>query len=239
MHQRRTLIPDPKCDECGSRNSSVFSELVPVELRVLSTSKTCHTYSRGEVIFYTGDRPSGLHCIHQGKVKVCKNGPDTREQIIRLAGPGDIMGYRSLLGGSTYSSFAVALEECRVCFIPRAEFASMIATQPNLSMRLMTLLSSELRTAERKMVEFAQKSSRERLAETLLLLETKYGCEEDGETLAAKLSREELAGLVGTVTESVIRLLSDLAREGVIDIDRRRIGIVDRNRLVAIAKISD
>jgi CRP/FNR family transcriptional regulator len=239
MHQRRQPTTDPNCEECGSRNESVFSELAPAELRVLSMTKSCHTYAKGEIIFYNGDRPTGLHCIHQGKVKICKNGPDAREQIIRLVGPGDIMGYRSLLSGSKYSSFAVALEDCRVCFIPRAEFASMIADQPNLSLRVMALLSNELRTAEEKMVELAQKSSRERLAETLLLLETKYGVEEDGRTLAVKLTREELAGLVGTVTESVIRLLSDLSKEGIIELDRRKIGILDHNRLLEIANIED
>jgi CRP/FNR family transcriptional regulator len=239
MHRRHIPVQDPKCEECSPRFDSVFSELAPSELRVLSTTTSCHTYRKGEVIFYSGDRPAGLHCVHQGKVKVCKNGPDTREQIIRLVGPGDIIGYRSLLAGSPYSSFAVALEESRICFIPRAALASMISDQPALSLRLMSLLSNELRAAESRMVELAQKSSRERLAETLLILESKFGLEIDGRTLAVKLTREELAGLVGTATESVIRLLSDLARHGIIEIEMRRIGILDRERLVDSANILD
>ena len=89
------------------------------------------------------------------------------------------------------------------------------------------------------MVELAQKSSRERLAETLLLLETKYGVEADGKTVAVRLTRTELAGLVGTVTESVIRLLSELAKEGVIDLVRSGIIIVDRGRLLEIANVGD
>lgn len=191
------------------------------------------------MIYYNGDQPAGLHCINSGKIKVCKNGPDAREQIIRLVGPGNIMGYRSLLGSATYSTFAVAIEDSRVCLIPRAEFTAMIAVQPDLALRLMALLSNELRMAENRMVELAQKTSRERLAETLLLLESKYGLEADGRTVAVRLTRTELAGLVGTVTESVIRLLSELAKEGIIELDRSSIVILDRERLLEIANVGD
>lgn len=239
MHERRQTLPDPKCEECATRSSSVFSDIVHPELQVLSSSKTCRTHNKGDAIFYTGDRPGGLHCIHQGKVKICKTGPDGREQIIRLIGPGDIMGYRSLLGGGTYSSFAVALEECRICFIPRSEFTSLISSQAGLSMRMMGLLSDELKATEHRMVDLAQKSSRQRLAEALLLLKTKFGLEADGQTLAVKLSREEIAGVVGAAVENVIRLLSEFRREGLIELDRRNIRLLEESRLLDVADLDD
>ena len=239
MHERRQTLPDPSCEQCASRSSSVFSDLVHPELRVLSSSKTCRTHSKGEVIFYTGDRPGGLHCIHQGKVKICKAGPDGREQIIRLVGPGDVMGYRTLLGGGAYSSFAVALEDCRICFIPRSEFTSLISSHAGFAARLMGLLSDDLKAAETRMVELAQKNSRERLAETLLLLKAKFGLEADGQTLAVKLSREEIAGMVGTAVENVIRLLSEFRREGLIDLDRKHIRLLEEDRLLDTAHVDD
>jgi CRP/FNR family transcriptional regulator len=217
----------------------VFSEISGPRLTVLSDNKACKVYRKGEMIFYVEDRPAGLYCIRHGNIKLYKVGNDGREQIIRLVGPGDVLGYRSLISGTPYASFAMALDEAHVCFIPRAEFMNLLSSESNFSMRMMGLLSSELRTAEERMVDLAQKPVRERLAETLVLLHEKYGTDDDGESLGIRLTREEIANIVGTATESVIRLLSEFNKEGLIEIRGRKLVISDREGLLAIANVDD
>jgi CRP/FNR family transcriptional regulator len=150
-----------------------------------------------------------------------------------------VLGYRSLIAGTPYASYAMPIEDAQICFIPRSEFMEMLSSNAPFSLRMMSLLSSELRIAEEKMVELARKPVRERLAETLILLERKYGLEDDHKTMSIKLTREEIANIVGTATESVIRLLSDFKREGLIDLPGRKIQICNRRALLDAANVHD
>ncbi len=237
MARSRHDIPD--CSTCAARTTSVFSELVQIDLQVVSSSKHCRQYSKGEMIFYADDRPSGLFCIHTGVVKLYKVGKDGKEQIIRLAHQGDIIGYRSLLSGDIYSKFAVPIAQARICHIPKSTFFSLLATNHQLTSRVMELLSTELKAAEERIVEMAQKPVRERLAETLLLLRKTYGVEADTATLTIKLTRIELANIVGTATESVSRLLSKFKEEKLIAMNGRRLKIIDPAKLAEAANLHD
>jgi CRP/FNR family transcriptional regulator len=172
-------------------------------------------------------------------VKVYKVGRDGREQIVRLAQAGDVLGYRSLISGERYSAFAVPLEEAQICHISKNTITSMLENDYHLASRVMSLLSNDLRIAEEKLVEMAQKPVRERLAETLLVLRETYGVEEDGKTLNMKLTRIELANIVGTATESVSRLLSKMKDEGIIGMKGRKIIIADHEALVEAANVQD
>jgi CRP/FNR family transcriptional regulator len=239
MNKQKSPHHSFDCESCETRGSSVFSALDGPQLHVLSSSKACRVYHKGEMIFFVNDRPAGLYCIRHGNVKVYKVGGDGREQIIRLVGAGEILGYRSLIAGTPYSSFAMPIEETHICFIPRSELMSLLTTDAAFSMRMMGLLSNELRSAEERIVEIAQKPVRERLAETLVVLLEKYGVEADGESLGIRLTREELANIVGTATESVIRLLSEFNRDGLIEIRGRKLRIVDREGLLAMANVMD
>jgi CRP/FNR family transcriptional regulator len=227
------------CEHCNSRGSSVFCDLNEVQLHQVSISKGCRTYAKGEMIFYAEDLPSGLFCIHRGRIKVYKVGSDGKEQIVRLAKEGDILGYRSLISGDRYSAYAVPLEPSQICHVPKDVFFSVLATDYKLTSRLLSLLSNDLKVAEQRIVELAQKPVRERLAETLLLLAETYGLEKDGITLSITLTRNEIANITGTATESVSRLLSKLRQEGIIDMVGRKLKILDRKRLIASAHIDD
>jgi CRP/FNR family transcriptional regulator len=237
MKNGKCDIPD--CDTCTVREGSIFSDLVPPDLKAMSEVKGCRYYGKGEMIFYADTAPLGLFCIHRGIVKIYKVGKDGKEQIIRLARAGDVMGYRSLLSGDRYSAFALPLDDAQICHIPKSTFFSLLSSNFQLSARVMELLSTELKAAEDRIVEMAQKPVRERLAETLLLLRETYGVEADNATLSIKLTRIELANIVGTATESVSRLLSKFKEEKLIDIDGRRIRIIDPRRLTDAANIDD
>jgi CRP/FNR family transcriptional regulator, polysaccharide utilization system transcription regulator len=227
------------CKHCDARDSSVFCNLNELQMRQISISKGCKAYPKGEIVFYADELPSGLYCIHRGKIKVYKMGSDGKEQIVRLAKEGDILGYRALVSGERYAAYAVPVEPSQICHIPKDVFFSVLSTDYNLMSRLLALLSNDLKVAEERIVEFAQKPVRERIAETLLLLAETYGLEQDGMTLSITLTRTEIASITGTTTESASRQLSKLHQEGIIDTVGRKLKIIDRARLIASAHIDD
>ena len=158
---------------------------------------------------------------------------------MRLAKAGDILGYRSLISGELYSSFAAPLEDAVICTIPKEVFFELVEKNSTLSMRLMRLLSRELRSAEGRISNMAQKTVRERLAETLLMLAEFCGFEKDGTTIDVSLTREDLANIVGTATETVIRFLSEFKQDKSIDLKGRKIRVINRANLVRTANIYD
>lgn len=166
-------------------------------------------------------------------------GDDGKDQIIRLVKAGDILGYRALLSGERYSASAEALEDTQVCFIPRDLFIKVLKLDSNLAFEMMKLLSDELHRAEIKLTHLAQKPIRERLAETLLFIKETYGYEADGVTLNVRLSREDIANLVGTATESAIRLLSEFKKEGLIELEGKKIKIMQPRELLKTANLQD
>lgn len=235
----KTVTSAPDCDDCEVRSDSVFADLPMMVLDVVNTGKQCKHYQKGDVIINEGTYPSHLMCIHHGKIKLLKLGSDGREQIISLVKQGDIMGYRALLSGETYYTSAVALEDCTVCSIPKETFFNVVRSNSRLAFDMMQLLSTELRESQMKVVEMAQKSVKERLAEGLLVLYQTYGLQTDQKTLAVTLSREELATMIGTATETVIRLLAEFKRQKLVEIRGRNIKILNYNALLKTANVDD
>lgn len=227
------------CNNCTKRFTSVFCKVENDSLDQINEEKICTPYKKGQVIFHEGTRPHGIYCVNRGKIKLSKFGDDGKEQILRLVKAGDLLGYRSLLSQDKYSASAVALEDSGVCFIPKELFMGILQKDGILSMEIMKLLSDDLRKAELSITHLAQKPVRERLAEALLFIKETYGFEEDGKTLNLKLSREELANLVGTATETVIRLLSEFKADHLISLEGKKISIESLNRLIETANIDD
>ena len=145
------------------------------------------------------------------------------------------MGQRSLISDEPANLTAVALEDMEVCFIPKSEILGFFNENNQFSMNVMKTICGDLKEADDHMVSMAQKSVKERLAETLLHLEDTFGKNEDG-TLHIQLSREELAGMIGTATESCIRLLSEMNKSGLIGLVGKKIAIIDRNKLKRMAE---
>lgn len=197
------------------------------------------SFRKGEIIFKEGTSPLGLYWINKGKVKLSITGEDGKEQIIRLANEGDLMGYRALLSGGMYHATAVPLEGCELSFISKETFLEVLKKDSALSFEMMKLLSDDLKNAETQITHLAQKPVRERLAEAVLFLKETYNFEEDHQTINVMLTREELANIVGTATETAIRLLSEFKHDGIIDLIGKKIKILDLARLVKTANIQD
>lgn len=233
------IIENIACQYCNKRMNDVFVTASDEHTTTLAAAKQCTVYKRGDIIFQEGSHPYGIYAINTGKVKLTHSGDDGREQIIRLCKPGDLIGYKALISNETYTATAVVLEDSAVCFVPKEVFVRILQKDPSLSLRMMQILTSELRRAETKITHLSQKPVRERLAETLLTLKETYGLEADEQTINVTLSREEIANLVGTATESAIRLLSEFKKEKVIDLSGKKIRILQLQQLIKMANLQD
>lgn len=226
----------PYCEYCQARINSLFAGLSDSELSLMSENHNCNYYKKGQIVFLEGNHPSGLYCINKGRVKLSQVGPEGKEQIIRLAKAGDILGYRALISGDSYTATATVLEDSRICMISLKAFFALLQSNTSITQSLMKLLAGDLKEAERKVTHFAQKKVNERVAEALLML-NEYYSQEDGEAESFVFTREEIARLVGTATETAIRIITELKREGIIQIEGKRISITNRGALLKIANI--
>ncbi len=220
----------------GNRSGFLFHELLRQEMPGGEGRKS---FKKGEQVFVEGNHANGLFCILSGKVKICRTGDGGKEQIVRLAGSRDVIGYRALLAGETYRASAIALEDTVVGFVPKKIFYDILQSSPEISMGMMKLLSQDLDQSESKRVDIATKTVRERLAEVLLLLNETYGTLEDGKTLNINISRDDLAGMVGAATEVLIRQLAKFKEEGLVETKGRRIGVLNPEALLKISTLHD
>jgi CRP-like cAMP-binding protein len=239
------IIPSNKskeassCEKCESSHSSIFCVLNKLELATLSQNKSHIFYKKGQIIFHERNHPQGLYCIFSGKVKIHKLGHDGKDQILRLAKKGNVIGYRALLSDDYYHGSATAMEDSIICFFPKSVYQTQIISNPTLAMEIIKLLSADLKLAEQKAMNMVQKQVRERIAETLLMLKEFFGLEEDNATINTVLTRESIGNIAGTTTETAIRTLSDLQKAQVIDLLGKKIKILDNKELIKIANLSD
>jgi len=225
-----------KCEQCIVREFSSLKALNKDELIKLAECKTSYTIKKGNPIFEEGDIVNGIYCVTSGACKLSKLSPNGKDQIIKLVKAGELLGQRSIISDEPANLSAVALEDMEVCFIPKSEVINMFDNNNQFSMNMMKTICRDLKEASEHMISISQKTVKERLAETLVYLEESFGKNVDG-SLRIQLSREELAGMIGTATESCIRLLSDFNKIGLIGLIGKKIIIKDIAKLKRIADI--
>ena len=219
-----------KCEQCIVRQFSSLKALNKDELLRMAECKTSYTIKKGEPIFEEGEVTNGIYCIKDGVCKLSKLSDNGKDQIVKLVKPGELLGQRSMISDEPANLSAVALEDMEVCFIPRSEVMQFFTQNNQFSMNVMRTICDDLKGADDHMVNMAQKTVRQRLGETLIYLEETFGKNEDG-SLRIQLSREELAGMIGTATESCIRLLSELNKSEYIELIGKKIKLLDKNKL--------
>jgi CRP-like cAMP-binding protein len=234
MKQQEILVP--LCDKCSLESGSIFKYLTVEEIEIINFEKDFRHYKRGDILYQEGNRISGFYCINSGIIKVFKTGFDGKEQIIRFAKKGDIIAYRSVLSNELACTSAKVIEDCQVCFIPSEILISFIKTNPTYALELVRLACHELGEANSFITDIAQKTVRERLAEVLLFLVSDFGLDNQ-QFLNISLTREELANIVGTATESVIRLLSEFKSDKLVELNGRKIKILNTKGLEKISNI--
>lgn len=225
------------CDNCIDNPKSVFNVLTTKEKELIRKNHTCALYKKGEIIFKEGDKPTGLLCLSDGKVKIFKEGVGGREQIVRMAKPVGFIGYRALFAEEHHTATAVAIEDCTVCLIDKESVYKLLRLNSDLSLNIIKAFATELGFSNNRTVTLTQKHIRGRLAESLIFLKDTYGYEEDGQTIKIYLSREDVANLSNMTTSNAIRTLSTFAQEEVIAIDGRKIKILDLPKLERISEL--
>ncbi len=228
----------PACDKCTNK-SKLFCCLSNTEKAEVGENKGDNFYKKGQSIFYEGNQSHGLFCIYKGKVKLSKLGQNGKEQIVRLAKDGDILGYRALFSNEAYQATATALEDCYICQLSADNVLNMIKKNPKMSWEVMKILSEDLKHAEQHLIDITQKTVKKRIAETLLILQRTFGTLDDGESIDVTLTRSEIGDIAGTTTETTIRTLAQLKKEGIIDLKGKVIKIPNVSKLASLAGVYD
>ncbi|MBL0103349.1 MAG: response regulator [Bacteroidetes bacterium] len=199
------------------------------ELQKLSKERKVLHYRKKEMIYMEGDEPAGIVFINRGKVKTFKTHEEGKELITSIHQEGEFIGYTDLIENDEYRESAEALEDCEVSIIPRQDFFALLYSNRDVAAKFIRMLSNNLTETEERLMNLAYNSVRKRVADALLILQLRY--QKDGENLPFSVSREDLASIVGTATESVIRTLSDFKEEKLIDIRDKQIYILNNERL--------
>lgn len=211
-----------------------FSELTREQISMLNLQEIDKLYKKGEFIFKEDGFPKALYVVYKGAIKVHKYGNNGKEQITRLAGAGDLLGYRSLLQREPYSASATAIEDTRLFKIPFDSFFNLLKSNTDFAYKIIQLLSDDLKHSEKKLINMAQKSVREKIAETLILMSNRFGINKENSTIKSILSRKEIADIAGVTTESTIRTISDFNKENIIQIEGKKIVIRDFSKLESV-----
>jgi len=217
-------------------SESILADLPERDLQILMARKLQQTYKKGEIIFREDAYPSGIFYLVSGKAKKYKMDKDGREQIIYVANTGELLGYHAILSGDNYPDSASVMEDSLIVFIPKEDFLETIRQSDVLNRRLLKTLSHEFVVLTNSLTMFAQKSVRERLALQLVVVREKYKVDfEPGQPVEINMSRDDLASLVGTARENVVRTLSEFKSEGILETRGRKIIVLDVKKLVKAA----
>jgi CRP/FNR family transcriptional regulator, polysaccharide utilization system transcription regulator len=212
----------------------LFKKLTEPEMTLLKYHATHSLHKKRSIIYNEGSRLTGFYCINRGIIKQYKTGIDGREQIFCFLKKGDIIAYRSLLCQETACSTAQAVEESELIHIPYQTLLYLIENNWQFSYHMLQIVCKELRESNDYITDIVQKTLRERLAEILLLLKDNFELD-SSKTLQILLTRKELADIVGTAPESVIRILSDFKQSRLIDLQGRKIKFINVPELTKIA----
>jgi CRP/FNR family transcriptional regulator, polysaccharide utilization system transcription regulator len=213
---------------------SVFKHLSENEIAMLPFDNPPLEFKKGTIIYKEKSRLTGFYYIVSGIIKVYKTGFDGKEQIIRFAQGNDIIGFRSVLSKESACTTAKVIENAVLYYISSDALFTLIKTNGDFSIGLLQLTCRELEESNSYITDIAQKTVRERLAEVLIQLMYNFDTDKE-QYLNIRLTREDIANIVGTATESVIRLLSDMKQEGLIDLSGRKIKILDFPKLKRVS----
>lgn len=231
-------FPTPDCAHCKSQNKSLFHFCHVEETETINEHKTCAMYKKGQMIFHEGSNSYGLYCLNQGKVKLFKQAPDGKEQILKIVVPGDFIGYGAMISSSTYGVSAEVIEDAVICFIPKDVVLKLFKENNRFSEGMVNLLTKTLDQTIEKLADIAYKPVRGRIAEALLMLSESYKDENNTDGII-NMTREDLASYVGTVKETAIRVLKDLKEEGLIETHNHAIKIINPKGLTKVCELYD
>ena len=196
----------------------------------VSACKTGKIYKKGQVIFEEGETLNGVYCVRDGVCKLTKLSENGKNQVVKLVVKGGLLGKRSLVTEQKTNLSAVALNDMEMCFIPKSEIMADLVKNPKFTMDVLKKMANDLKDSDISLVNMAQKSVKRRMAEILIYIYDNFGTNAD-DYLNIVISREDYASIVGTATESAIRILSQFKKEGLISTKGKQIKIEDYGSL--------
>ena len=206
------------------KRSFIFSESSGEELAELAGLAARRSFVPGEFVFWEGDAPDSFYIVIEGRVKVLKHSSLGKEFIIAFFGPGEMFGEVAVFQDRPYPASAQAAADTKVLRIRREDFLSFVAQRPQVVLRVISVLGERLRDAQGRLKDLAGERVEQRLAHTLLMLSAKLGA-------TLPFTRQEIADMAGTTTETAIRFISRLKAGEIIRSARGRITILDKTRL--------
>lgn len=221
------------CQQCITKQFNALNKLSKNQLKHISEHKTETTFKKGEVVFSEGANLNGIYCVRSGSCKLSKLSSNGKDQIVRFVKEGELLGYRSVIGQEPSSLTVTAIDEMQACYISKEEVFEMVKSNSNFSLDMFKSVCHDLKEANTSITDMAQKSVKERLAHTLLFLEETFGKDEEG-NINVQLSREEIGNVIGTATESAIRLLSEFKKKDFIALNGKKIAILNPKGLEKI-----
>lgn len=210
----------------------LFKGLPPGQQKDLANIAQEKSFERGRTIFSEGEQANGFFVVVAGKVKIFKISPDGKEQILHIFGPGEPFGEVPVFEGRPFPAHAVALDASKCIFFLRSAFVELIKNNPSLSLNMLAVLSRRLRRFTMLVDDLSLKEVPGRLAAHLLYLsEQKQGIDD----LELDMPKGQLAGLLGTIPETLSRIITRMAKQGLIESDGRLVRIKDRPGLIELA----
>lgn len=219
-----------RCENCIVRKFNSLRAMSKEELKAVSDSKVTKQVKKGEMIFDEGEKLNGVYCVRGGVSKLSKLSPNGKDQIVKLASKGEVLGQRSVIAEESSNLSATAINDMEVCFIPKEIIVSTLHKNPDFTYEVLRHMAHDLKEADDVIVNMSQKSVKQRIAEALLYMKTHFGEDKEG-YLALVLSREDIANVVGTATESCIRILSEFRKEKLIRTSGKRMAILEERKL--------
>ncbi len=213
------------------QDTDLFRDLSPRDIADLERVTTLTNVPRGRVFYRPEDPGERLFLLRQGRVQLYRISPEGKKLIIATLGPGALFGEMALLGQQMHNAFAEAMEDCSIMVMSRSDLERLILNDVRLGRRILALTHKRLSDAEARLEDMAFKSIPARLASLLLRL----AAEQDGVTITG-LTHQDLAETIGTYRETATQVLNDLKSEGLIEIGRKRITILDAERLRKVAE---
>jgi CRP/FNR family transcriptional regulator, dissimilatory nitrate respiration regulator len=210
----------------------LFRGLTPEQYDQLAMIVTIQQFERGQTIFSEGDAGTGFFVVHAGRVKIFKLSMDGKEQILHVFGPGEPFAEVAVFLGAPFPAHAMALEKSTCFFFPRAAFAELLTGNPSLAMNMLASLSMRLRHFAHMIEDLSLKEVPGRLAAHLLFLS---GQQNGSDRLRLQITKAQLASLLGTIPETLSRILAKMQKQGIIAADGAEITITDRGRLEELA----
>ena len=221
------------CFKCQTVHKSIFCDLEEKAFAQIDPMKTSHTFGKGDVLFHQGENVAGIYCIKSGKAKATIADSLGNETIAKILGPGSVLGHRSLLSHTDHIATVEFLEEASICFIDKFNFQKILHDYPTLALTIGQKLAHEVIEADSKNLALVHHSVKERVCALLLNLSHIYGIKTTaGIEIDIKLTREEMASIVGTTPETMIRTLSQLKDEHVLVQNGKKLIIINQQFLI-------